>query len=407
MKIKSKMMIGLLSLFILNLSVLVGDDAGELVKKLKTLPSTNAPHIKKIKSMKPNSWLNLGRPEGDKKWGVARGRSWAPKMAYVPKLSGALFCGEGVHGYIKPNGRIMDDLWFYDANQNKWICLFPGNVAKSLKRKIDKNGFEVNEKGDFVPLAYLGHAYNNLTYIPESNKLMIVWVNSQYWQTTVPHRYDWLKDRDGMMKAANAQHPVYFNLSTGKWERQLTTGKGPQAKWQGVVEYIPSKKKVFYQYRDVVWFFDIQKNTWEKTKSSTKIGYDSSGCFDTKRNRMMLIRNETFVIYDIKTGEWHNPESQNQPKRLPRCADGTFYYDSVNDVAVAHVYKNKTLGNILVYDIQKNTWVDKGNLLTPVVKNNGSTAVSGFYHDKLNVHFYYIARDSRNEFATMYAYRYK
>ena len=86
----------------------------------------------------------LGKPKADPKWGVARGRAWGGRaFAYASDLEGAFFCGTGVHGYVKPNGHYMDDLWLYDVNRHKWICLYPGANTKTLKLKLDKDGFEV------------------------------------------------------------------------------------------------------------------------------------------------------------------------------------------------------------------------------------------------------------------------
>ena len=55
-------------------------------------------HIDKIKSLANNSWLELGMPAADPKWGRARGRSWTAKMPLAAELRGAFLFGEGVHG---------------------------------------------------------------------------------------------------------------------------------------------------------------------------------------------------------------------------------------------------------------------------------------------------------------------
>src|SRR5262249_55023436 len=80
---------------------------------LKGLPSKPGAHVKKIKSLADNSWLELGKPAKDPKWGRARGRSWCTAMPVAPELRCAFLYGEGVHGYTKPDGRYMDDLWVY------------------------------------------------------------------------------------------------------------------------------------------------------------------------------------------------------------------------------------------------------------------------------------------------------
>src|SRR5271155_2758 len=75
---------------------------------LASLPSVPGPHIQKIKAMADNTWLKLGVPAADPKWGTARGRSWAAIMPYAPELRAAFLYGEGVHGwYNKQNNRYM------------------------------------------------------------------------------------------------------------------------------------------------------------------------------------------------------------------------------------------------------------------------------------------------------------
>src|SRR3989442_8386516 len=83
---------------------------------LAGLPSAAGPHIEKIKALGDNQWLNLGSPAADPKWGKARGRSWCPHMPYAPELKAAFLCGEGVHDFIKPDGRSMNDLFAYEVN---------------------------------------------------------------------------------------------------------------------------------------------------------------------------------------------------------------------------------------------------------------------------------------------------
>ena len=111
---------------------------------LQSLAKTPGPHIERIKAMGDNSWINLGQAAPCSRFPrkkVARGRAWAGKMAFVPELRGAFFCGTGSHGAV-PDGYYMDDLWFYDVNAHKWICLYPG-ATKLTQLKLDENGFEV------------------------------------------------------------------------------------------------------------------------------------------------------------------------------------------------------------------------------------------------------------------------
>jgi len=78
-------------------------------------------------------------------------------MVYVPELRAALLCGEGPHGMVKPDGHYLDDIWAYDINGHRWACAYPGANVKTLKLNLDEHGFEVNDQGEHVPVAYIGH----------------------------------------------------------------------------------------------------------------------------------------------------------------------------------------------------------------------------------------------------------
>jgi len=64
---------------------------------LAGLPSTPGPHVEKTKALADNTWLSLGSPAADPKWGKGRGRSWSAHMSYAPDLQAAFLFGEGVH----------------------------------------------------------------------------------------------------------------------------------------------------------------------------------------------------------------------------------------------------------------------------------------------------------------------
>src|SRR5579862_9930168 len=140
---------------------------------LAELPSSPGSQLVKIKALGDNQWLCLGSPAPDPKWGRARGRSWA-QMNYAPELRAAFLYGEGRHGYTKPDGYYMDDLWSYDLNAHRWICLYPGTDTKSVSLKMDSNGFEVDETGQPIPVAQMGHQFNMSTYDTDLKKFMFV-----------------------------------------------------------------------------------------------------------------------------------------------------------------------------------------------------------------------------------------
>lgn len=97
-----------------------------------------------IRAMQPGTWLDLGAPRADPRWGRARGRAWTSKMAFSEALGGAFLFGEGVHGWSNPlNGRYMDGLWLYDVNAHRWVALYPGTDTRAPPRlQLTPDGFE-------------------------------------------------------------------------------------------------------------------------------------------------------------------------------------------------------------------------------------------------------------------------
>jgi hypothetical protein len=100
---------------------------------LAGLPSVPGRHLERIRPLADDTWLNLGAPAPDPKWGRALGRSWSPRMPYAPDLRGAFLAGEGSHGWVNPKtNRQMDDYWFYDINGHRWICIYPGTSTVTV-----------------------------------------------------------------------------------------------------------------------------------------------------------------------------------------------------------------------------------------------------------------------------------
>src|SRR5687768_14390450 len=117
---------GLIGALILPSSVATADAENPPAAPMTGLPSEPGEHVARIKAMADGTWLDLGKPAPDPKWGRARGRSWGAKMSYAPDLRGAFLHGEGVHGWWnEETGRYMDDLWLYDANAHRWVCVYP------------------------------------------------------------------------------------------------------------------------------------------------------------------------------------------------------------------------------------------------------------------------------------------
>jgi hypothetical protein len=377
---------------------------------LAALPSKPEAHIEKLRAMGENQWLRLGKPKADPEWGVARGRSWGGRaLTYAPDLRGAFFCGTGAHGYVKPDGYYMDDLWFYDLNQHRWICLYPGANTRTLKLKLDRHGFEVTEKGEQNPVSYLSHAYGNTTYNTHLRKYTIVYCHCHWWTKALPQRKKWLglppgsKSTKGKVNRSG-KHPIFWDVAGGKWQRRLAGGSGPEndePHLTGVAEYIPYLKKLFFTARKKVWFYDYGTNTWstEKTSGARMVG---NGCYDPKRKRIYF----GTCCYDLEEKRWAPMSKEGRPEGFKASPNnGSMTYDVASGVMLWHGKAIGDHGHIAVYDPDADKWSVLKRTF-PKLKTRWQV-MSGFYDPVLNVHFYYLAIDSRTSGVGMLAYRYK
>ncbi len=376
------------------------------------LPSPPGEHVAKIQALGGDCWLLLGSPAADSRWGKARGRSWTPEMVYVPHLRAALLCGQGPHGMVKPDGHYLDDIWAYDINAHRWVCLYPGAGVKTLKLKLDEHGFEVNDKGEHVPVAYIGHGYNHLTYVPELRKLMILHTFDPWWKRAIPQRNRWLevpKDKYGDAYSQGKLNlrfcdPIFFDPQTGRFERRFVPGrKLPGGQDYGVLEYLPGRKQAFLLHKGRAWLYDFAANTWTDTGAKADIGYDANGVYDPKRGRVYVFRGR-FWSYDLKANRWSEVKAKNQPEKLGRCNYATVTYDSAADVVVYMEWKSRS---VQVYDPRKNAW----GKVSPSPKVQDADMrrrrnANGFYDPVLNVHLYHFAGDGRAN-GVVLAYRYR
>ncbi len=334
---------------------------------LAGLPSAAGAHLDKIKTLADDSWLNLGAPAPDPKWGIARGRSWTPKMAYAPELRAAFLYGEGVHAFTKPDGRLQDDLWAYDINAHRWICVHPGAHVKTLEVELDKAGFTVTPDGELLPVAQMAHGYEGMSYDSDARKFVFVPCESPYSRSKLGTRLP-MPGADTDRKRLRVC-PWFYNTESAKWERQLVQGDYPQGNnMESVVQYVPSKKQVFFLHVKEPWFYDPTANTW--TKASPKgppppFGIDAVACHDTKRDRIYVGGGSyptanALWIYDVKTNTWIDPKPEGQPgKGNGNYAGGyaTMQYDAVNDVAALNLYRAAAeRRGLYVYDPAANRW---------------------------------------------------
>jgi hypothetical protein len=385
---------------------------------LAGLPSKPGPTIARIAALADNTWLELGSPAPDPKWGKAAGRSWTARMPLAPELHGAFLFGEGVHGYTKPSGRYMDDLWFYDVPGHRWICCYPGADTKTLALTLNADGFEADKDGQPIPVATQVHGYEMNTYDTDGRRFLSMPNPHGYEKRALSQRADWYK---APPKDAS---PWMFETVTGKWNRRRTGTDAPASGFGDTLIYIPARKQAFFAHRSSdVWFYDTVGNKWSRVNAQgpkPPFGIDATSCHDPKRQRIYIgggsyptaPEGNAFWIYDLKTDTWIDPKPQGSPaggSTSYPTKNALMLYDSVNDVVLLIVHsffdsKRERLG-VYVYDPNSNAWSDKG---LPVAEELAADnrPKNGFYDPALNVVFIHSAGDSRDD-GTIWVYRYK
>jgi hypothetical protein len=396
------------------------DGPGEGVTQgpLKGLPSPPGPHVAKVKALGDNAWLELGAPKADPKWGRARGRSWTAAMPLAPELRGAFLFGEGVHGYAKPDGRYMDDLWLYDINGHRWVCCYPGADTKSLDLTINKDGFEATRDGTPVPVASQGHGYSMNTYDTDGRRFLSMPNLHDYWKRALPQRSRWLKP------APADASPWSFETVTGKWGRRRTGTPGPKSGFGDTLLYLPGRKQVFFAHRsEEVWFYDTAANRWKQAAPAgprPPWGIDATSCYDPKRERVYIgggaypvapASGHAFWVYDLKGNRWVDPRPKGKPCKGSNgygTLNALMAYDSVNDKVLLLLhsshYDREERRGVYVYDPEANAWADEPLALPRGLP--GRQVKNGFYDPQLNAIFLHSAGDSQDD-GIVWAYRYK
>jgi hypothetical protein len=398
---------------------------GERSGPLAALPSEPGPHIEKVKALGDGQWIDLGRPAPDPKWGQGRGRSWSHKMAYAPELQGAFLCGAGPHAYIKPDGH-YDDIFFYDLNAHKWICIFPGVNTKTFGEdcrnglfKVNDDGQLVGEDGNVVPLGARSHSGQTHTYDTEGRKWVYNGiapggVDPDWWSA----KREWFlagrKHLESKPDKVNFQ-PLYFNTVTGKFERPAgkKPSRGGGARGE-VTFYLPTRKALWaYSSDKGMQIGDPASGEWTVTRkpAGAPPGSDFGACYDSKRHRIYLSsgqyrppvgKDEGYVnIYDVATNTWINRPNKANAVPLPSSNCGMFHYDSANDLVV--IFRaGKDEKYVATYSPETEEWSSK----VPAPEGMPRGCWHGFYSPEVNAHFVYIARDG-NDKGSMWVYRHR
>jgi hypothetical protein len=386
---------------------------------LAGLPSQPGPHIDKIKALQDNSWLELGAPAGDPKWGRARGRSWTARMPLAPELRGAFLYGEGVHGYTKPDGHYMDDLWLYDIHGHRWICCYPGADTKTLDLKIDADGFEADKDGQRIPVASQVHGYEMNTYDTERKRFMSMPNLHGYEKKALPQRDKWVA------KAPGDASPWFFESASGKWNRVRTGTPAPPSGFGDTLIYLSARKQAFFAHRSSdVWLYDVPANQWKHVDAKgpkPPFGIDATSCYDTKRGRIYIgggsypttpVSSNAFWIYDLENDTWIDPKPKGAPAKGSTSyptKNAVMEYDPLNDVVLLVVHsfadaKKETLG-VYVYNPTANAWESEA-LPIPDKLAGDNRPKNGFYDPALNAVVIHAAGDSRDD-GVVWVYRYK
>jgi hypothetical protein len=408
------------------------DGEAENPVPLAGLPSAPGPHIDKIKALADNTWLNLGSPAADPKWGKGRGRSWSAHMPYASDLKAAFLFGEGVHcWWNRQNNRYMDDLFVYDVHGHRWICAYPGTDVMNVQLKLDENGFEVDKDGRPVPVSQLVHGYEMVSYDPDLRRFMFMPGCSGDWQAGAPFgkkRMAWGVRGQGMPKNNS---PWLYDVRSGRWDLRKVSGPAPGSGLANVSVYVPGAKKLFYwqagQPSDA-WFYDPQANTWSRVKVKgppPPFGIDASACLDLKRERIYIGGGyypvskgpHAFWCYDLKTNSWLDLQPRGKPcKGCNRYGPNhaVMNYDSANDVVVLIFHRWQLVPTdgdvqpgpggrgVYIYDPTANSWTESPLAMPKEI----GRCPSGFYDPDLNAHFLHVAGDSEDN-GVMWVYRYK
>jgi len=394
---------------------------------LADMPSPPGPHMTKIKALGDNQWLSLGVPQADPKWGKARGRTWGSNQPVASNLGGMFVFGEGVHAFVKPDSHYMNDLWFYDINAHRWICLYPGIDTRTITQRIrDKeltvkdDGVLVDKTGEPLP-PLLIHAYGYLGYDPQRKKFLTF--GRQFGNYFTTGERGVFREANQLFQERRAGNetpplsPFFYDVATGRWEVHRVNRKpGRRPYGANLLVYVASRKRFWYGGSDGAWYLDQQAWTWTdaEPKGAAPTGIDHCAAYDPKRDRIYYYQRdgetaaENFLIYGVSMNQWSKPQATGAAPRAATSNDSIFQFDTANDRLI--VIRRKDGGEgmrraVYAYDPQTNAWADPLPLPDEVVQSlkNGSY---GGYDPATNAFYCHFASDSRDN-GTMWVYRYK
>ena len=387
--------------------------------RFSQFPSPPGKQIDLIRALPDGTWLELGPPAPDPKWGRGRGRAWAANLPVATSLGLAFFYGEGIHGWWdEKTGRYMDDLWAYDINANRWITVYPGtDVRHPPKLHVNKDGFPTLDSGEPIPIGTPVHNYQASTWDPKRKTFLTMEVRDVDYDKSMPSIYAFIQANKNRLNANHAS-PWIYDTTIDKWRRHATLTPSPETGPGDVLFYIPFMDKVFFRRHDEVWFYDPGGNSWKQVTPggpALPFGIDAAACYDPKRQRIYIGGGDypvatgpnAFWIYDIRNNRWIDPKPKGSPGGNRYGADSEeMHYDSASDTVLLFRHSDEQKA-IYAYSPETNEWkLVADHLPKRWYAEYGVGGTAGFYDSALNAHFFYVAGDSDDD-GTMYVYRYK
>lgn len=396
-----------------------GSDAAPPSGPLEGLPSEPGAHIGQLEALGAGEWLDLGPPAADPDYGVARGRAWGGRsLILAPELRAAFFYGEGVHAFVKPDGRIMDDCFVYDINGHRWIAVYPGTDTTTFNQQvadgdlsIDDNAQVVDAEGHPVPIHTLVHAWDYLTYDTAGQRFVFHAGDGlgRYYlggEDLIDEGVTAL-EAERETKTRPPMSPWFYDTVAGHFDRYPISAGAPDVGGFPGFLYLAPSHRIFLGGSAGVAMFDLATNEWSRVEDQgpRPPGYDHGIAYDPTRNLIFMGTGEAdptggLYIFDVAGSTWTKPSSSGTAPESFRTNQASIFYDTTNDLVTVFHYGD---GLVYTYEIDADSWS------TAPIPDEVRSSISypshhAFYDPELNVYFLYMAGDSSDD-GTMWAYR--
>jgi hypothetical protein len=194
-------------------------------------------------------------------------------------------------------------------------------------------------------------------------------------------------------------------------------GRSPPSGYGDTLIYLASLDKALFRHLDQIWFYQPEYNRWtRRTPRGPRLPFsiDATACYDPKRERIYFGGGSYPVtkgpnalwIYGIDGNRFVDPKPRRDPGGNSYVTNyAILHCNLAHDVVLLVRHKGKTRG-IYAYRPDDNAWETISHGLPTFWPANHSTnGSSGFYHPGLDIHFFHVAGDSRDN-GRILAYRY-